>query len=240
MRVGPGTRDTRALIYGSVLVGGILGVRYVVVPSIDAYVELRQRIGIEREALWRERSLVGAARTLGGEFESHSEWLLRSAPRLYGASASEPPDAMFLRYLEGAVASTGVSLASIREGSNGSQSPPEDDSSAADEVSGDDGELTVEITGSGAARLVRPMRSTLEGEGGFEDVLTLVAALETGPKTVVIEGLKLEATPTPPDLIERILFRIDVVGFALDTGTEQRGHRGPGDTRVEPPAGRSP
>jgi len=170
-------RDRRALGLGMLVLA--LGlVRFVLVPSAAQLAELRAAVAAERDLLARERDLLASVGTRADAGDALVEALATYGHRMYPPGAA--PDIHLRRLAE----ASNVSVISI-------QRLPSPDSVATD-------------TG---ARAHTPMtRLRLQGESDLEGALSLLGALATADRLLVVEELELShqqpVVSTDPEILQ--------------------------------------
>jgi hypothetical protein len=203
-------RDRRAVTVGAALLGPALFWTLAVSPYLDALGEASERLAGERSLLRREQELVASAREYPGAFDAGAERLLKAAPRLMGGENDGAASAAVAGYVRRLSGIASAHLTRVEPGPSRAGG-------------GGITALPVEIT----------------GESDLEGLLSLLQMLETGPKLVDVEDLRLEAsdapgvggaayattpffTPTGGAQPEVINFRFTVTGFTL-AAPEARG-----------------
>lgn len=198
-------RDRKAIRLGAaILVPGLLWA-FALAPYLQALQSQQARLADERGLLARELELLGQARGFRGAFDRGARTLLAVAPRLTGGDDDAAAGAAVAGYVRRLAQMGGANVTRVDPG------PARD-------------------AGGGLAAL--PVAVT--GEADLEGLMTLLQMLETGPKLVRVDQLKIEAqdgpavggasySPTPFFVApgggsEVIRFTFTATGYALATG----------------------
>lgn len=164
MPISLNARDRRALLAGALLLGPIGLWRFVVAPGAAQLSELRSEVAVERDLLARERGLLAASSGNRQRSENLVGALVTYAPRIF--SIKEMPE----EYVRRIADESNVVLHQVVR-------LPENDSSS-------EGRPTAEAS-------VRPISLRVFGESDLEGVLSLLAALQTEERLLVVEELEL-------------------------------------------------
>lgn len=190
-------RDRRALLLGSLLL--IPGFFWILIarPYMRALDNVSVRLAAEQDLLARERSVLAAADRYPTEIERGAERLLEAASRLFGGASSGVASAHLARYLQ-ELAQGGPALLTRLE------------------------PVAEEPAGTGLLAL--PLH--VLGESDLEGLLTLLHSLESGPKLVRVDDLKIRgvrnATRTGAEEAEVLSFEFKATGFMLTEPEEKR------------------
>lgn len=206
-------RDRRAIWIGAAVLAPGLAWSLAAVPYLAAVADARDRLEAERALLGRELRLVASAADYPAAFDAGAERLLAAVPRLMGGDDDGAAAAALAGYLRRLAAVGGANLTRVEP-------------AAAYDAGGG----------------VRALPAGVTGETDLEGLLTFLQLLESGPKLVHVEDLRLEAsgasTPalapyanspfwSPEAQPEVITFRFTATAFALFA---------PGEGAAAPPA----
>ncbi|HEU0055560.1 MAG TPA: type II secretion system protein GspM [Longimicrobium sp.] len=214
-------RDRRAVALGAALLAPALFWTLAVSPYLDALGAANERLASERSLLRREQELVASAREYPKAFDAGAERLLRAAPRLMGGENDGAASAAVAGYVRRLAGIASAHLTRVEPGAS-------------------------RAAGGGVTAL--PVAVT--GESDLEGLLSFLQMLETGPKLVDVDDLRLEASDAPgavgatysatpfftpstaqPEVIH---FQFTVTGFTL-AAPEARGPPRPATTQDERP-----
>ncbi|HEX2092400.1 MAG TPA: type II secretion system protein GspM [Longimicrobiaceae bacterium] len=185
-------RDRRAAGVGGAVAAAALLFRFAVLPYAGAVEDTRTTLLRERERLARERALLSGARAYPEEFGVLGGRFLAGIPRLLPGGSVAAAQAALARRVDGVAAEGPVLLTRLEP-------------------------LPARPARDGYLAL--PLQ--VEGESDLEGLLTLLAALESGPTLFHLENLAVErkggiAPGTQVAGPEALAFRFTVVGFALE------------------------
>lgn len=199
-------RDRRAVTWGAILLGPALFWSHVVRPYLSAVDDAKVRLEADRAVLKRELAVLGASDVYPAEFRVGADRLLKAAPRLVGGDDDGAAAAALAGYLRRVAQLGRASITRVEP-------------AATRDVGGGITALPVDVS----------------GESDLEGLLTFLRLLETGPKLLHVESLRIEAnsggtpaagasyalTPFIPgtapstDVPEIISFRFTATGFTL-------------------------
>jgi hypothetical protein len=196
-------RDRRAALLGAAVLAPALAWTLAVSPYLGALADARDRLDAERALLAKERALVAAGAEYPRAFEAGAARLLKAAPRLMGGDDDGAASAAVAGYVRRVAKLASAHVERVEP-------------------------AATRAAGTGVTAL--PV--AVHGEGDLEGVLTLLHLLETGPKLVHLDDLRLEAeerrthagasyavtpffTATAAEAPEVIRFRLTVTGFTL-------------------------
>ena len=161
-------RDRRAVLIGAaVLVPGLLW-SLVASPYLSAVADANERLAAERGLLRRELELLASASEYPKAFDAGAERLLKAAPRLMGGEDDGSASAAMAGYVRRLARMGGANLTRVEP-------------AAAFDAGGGVRALPVAVT----------------GETDLEGLLTFLQLIESGPKLVHVQELRLEAAGGP-------------------------------------------
>ena len=191
-------RDRRALLLGAAVLGPALVWTLAVAPYFRALSDARERLTSERSLLRRELELLATAADYPKAFDAGAQRLLKAAPRLMGGETDGAASAAAAGYVRRLATIASASLSRVEPG-----------------------EARVSADG------VTALPVGVSGESDLEGLLTFLQMIETGPKLVHVEDLRMEAqgggagvvvnpfyTPLGPQP-EVITFRFTATAFTL-------------------------
>lgn len=190
-------RDRRALLLGSLLL--IPGLFWILAarPYMRSLDDVSERLTAERDLLARESGVLAVADRYPGEIEGGAERLLEAASRLFGGASSGVASAHLARYLQ-EMAQGGPALLTRLE------------------------PVAEEPAGKGLLALPLHVR----GETDLEGLLTLLHSLESGPKLVRVDDLKIRgvrnAQSPGSDEAEVLSFEFKATGYMLTEPEDDR------------------
>lgn len=182
------SRDRRALVLGSTIVGlslfGVFGVK----PFMKSLADDRDRLASERETLARERAAVDAARRNPHLQQVADSAMSAMTPRLFEGQDDGIAGAELDLWVTDVAHESRVFLPTVTT-----------------------------RTGSTSAAGIRMLRSEIRGESDLRGILTFLRALETGDKLVRVERIDLSRAPnaSDDDETETISMAATIIGFAL-------------------------
>ncbi|HYH83185.1 MAG TPA: type II secretion system protein GspM [Longimicrobium sp.] len=198
-------RDRRAVLLGAALLLPALLWTLVASPWLDALHSRRARLDEARRLLGRELELLAQARGFPRVFDQGARRLLAEAPRLMGGDDDAAAGAAVAGYVRRLARMGGANVTRVEP------APVHD-------AGGDVTALPVAVT----------------GEADLEGLMSFLQLLETGPKLVRVDQLKIEAqdgpatagaaySPTPFFVApgggsEVIRFTFTATGYTLATG----------------------
>ena len=185
-------RDRRAALLGGAVTAAAVLARFVILPYMQAVEEARGALLRERELFTQERELLAGARAYREEFGVLGERFLAGIPRLLPGGTAATAQAALARRVDRLAAEGPVLLTRLEP-------------------------LPARPGRDGYVEL--PLQ--VEGESDLEGLLSLLAALESGPTLIHVETLAVERKgATAPgeraDAAEVLAFRFAAAGFALD------------------------
>jgi type II secretion system (T2SS) protein M len=181
-------RDRRAVLLGAVLLAPALFYIWGIKPYIAALDDTRQQLAIERDALSRERAAIAAARK-NPELQHLADSAMRAmTPRLFEGRDDVMASAELASFLGEMARTRHVWL---------------QDAATRPAV----------LSPSG----VRTLRVEIRAESDLQGVLSLLQALETGPKLVRVERLDLSRQPNRSEEggAETLALSATISGFAI-------------------------
>ncbi|HEX6745862.1 MAG TPA: type II secretion system protein GspM [Longimicrobium sp.] len=204
-RISITPRDRKAITVGAaILVPGLIWA-FAVSPYLHALRSAESKLGDERRLLRRELELLAEARGYPAAFADGAKKLLAVAPRLTGGDDDAAAGAAVAGYVRRLAQMGGANVTRVDP-------------------------APVRDAGGGITAL--PVAVT--GEADLEGVMNLLQLLETGPKLVRVDELKIEAqdgpvaagaayAPTPFFVAagggsEVIRFSFTATGYTLATG----------------------
>jgi type II secretory pathway component PulM len=187
-------RDRRALRLGAALLLCAAFVRFGGLPLVAALSESRSAFQRETALLNREYRLLRDARALPARFDTAANEYLSLATALLPGSTADEIIAHLAARVERIAARSPVLLTRIEQ-------------------------ITADADTSG----IEAYRLRVEGEGDLEGILSVVAALEAGPRLLRVDDLSLHTRNSEaliPDVglggeLDVIAFALVVTGFAL-------------------------
>jgi hypothetical protein len=163
-----GPRDLRAIRIGAGLLAPALAWSLAISPWLAAEADARDRLATERGLLRRELQLLASASSYPRAFDAGAATLLAAAPRLMSGGDEGAASAALAGYLRRMAGAAGANLTRVEPAPS---------------------------TEAGGG--VRALPIAVTGESDLEGLLTLLRALESGPKLLSIRDLHLEAAATP-------------------------------------------
>ncbi|HEX8244132.1 MAG TPA: type II secretion system protein GspM [Longimicrobium sp.] len=198
-------RDRNAITLGAAVLVPALAWTFAIAPYLHALQAARQKLDDERALLRRELVLLAEARSYPQTFADGARKLLAVAPRLAGGNDDAAAGAAVAGYVRRLAQMGGANVTRVDPG------PARD-------------------AGGGITAL--PV--AVIGEADLEGVMTFLQMLETGPKLVRVDELRIEAqdgpvtagasySPTPFFVApgggsEVIRFSFTATGYSLATG----------------------
>ncbi|MFL5540133.1 MAG: type II secretion system protein GspM [Longimicrobiaceae bacterium] len=198
-------RDRRTISLGAAVLVPALVWTFAVSPYLHARRSSREKLRDERGLLRRELVLLAEARSYPQTFADGARKLLAVAPRLTGGNDDAAADAAVAGYVRRLAQMGGANVTRV-------------DPAPARDAGGGITALPVAVI----------------GEADLEGVMTLLQMLETGPKLVRVDDLKIEAqdgpvtagasySPTPFFVApgggsEVIRFSFTATGYSIATG----------------------
>ena len=184
------TRDRRALRLGALILGPALLWALVAAPYLRAVKDTGERIDAERQLLQREIELLASADRLPEILDTGADRLRQAAERLFGGGNPAIASAAVAEYLQTRARASRVLLTGL------------DPAPTEEPVEG---------------VLVLPLR--VQGETDLEGLLTFIHSLESGPKLVRLEDLRVQGLRTGATLgaddVEVLTFGLSASGYML-------------------------
>lgn len=222
-----GPRDRRAVLLGTAVLAPALAWAFAVRPYLGAVADAGDRLAVERRLLRGELELVAAAPAYPRAFEEGAQRLLAAAARLMGGDDEGAASAALAGYLRRMAQAGGANLTRVEP------------AAAADAGTG-----------------VRALPVAVTGETDLEGLLTFLQLLESGPRLVHVQDLRVEAAappaqgaayaaspylPAPDAQPEVITFRFTATAFTLaqpgnGAGVEEDADAPPSTESAEPSA----
>jgi len=198
-------RDLKTIRLGAAILVPALLWAFALAPYLQALQSRQARLADERRLLARELELLAQAKGFRGAFDRGARGLLAVAPRLTGGDDDAAAGAAVAGYVRRLAQMGGANVTRVDPG-------------PAREAGGGLAALPVAVT----------------GEADLEGLMTFLQMLETGPKLVRVDQLKIEAqdgpvvagaaySPTPFFVApgggsEVIRFTFTATGYGLATG----------------------
>ena len=188
-----GTRDRRALLIGAAIIAPALLWKVAVAPYLGAVADARARLASERALLERELELLAASALYPAAIERAAALLIEAAPRLFAADNPTVASAELAGYVQEVARSSRVLLTRVEP-------------------------RPAEPGGTGLVAL--PL--DIEGETDLEGLMTFLRRVESGPRRVRIDDLRIDglraAAARPSDGSETLGFTLTARGYMLDAG----------------------
>lgn len=163
-----GPRDRRAVLIGAAVLAPAFAWTFAVAPYLAAVADAGDRLALERRLLRGELELLASASAYPEAFDAGAERLLAAAPRLMAGDDEGAAAAALAGYVR--------RLAQV-----GTANLTRVEPAAAYDAGGGVRALPVGVT----------------GETDLEGLLTFLQLLESGPKLVHVQELRLEAAAAP-------------------------------------------
>jgi hypothetical protein len=163
-----GPRDRRAVLIGAAVLAPAFAWTFAAAPYLAAVADAGDRLALERRLLRGELELLASASAYPDAFDAGAERLLAAAPRLMAGDDEGAAAAALAGYVR--------RLAQV-----GTANLTRVEPAAAYDAGGGVRALPVGVT----------------GETDLEGLLTFLQLLESGPKLVHVQELRLEASATP-------------------------------------------
>lgn len=199
-------RDRRALTLAGCAAGTMLLWSAVISPYAQALRDAHGRLQNVRELLQKEQQVVAEASGYPAAWDTGSARLLGMAPRLLGGANDGASSAALAGYIQNAAEASGVLIVQLEP-----------------------------LTSQSVGGEVTAVGVRLRGEGDLEGVLSLLGALENGPKLVRVGELRIELTggstwdAASPEVLS---FQLSAQGYTLgDTLARTAGHKAIGRSR---------
>lgn len=185
-------RDRRALAIGGALLVPALLFALVVRPLAGGVGETRERVREQRELLARERGLVAEAPRYPARLRRAEAALRAEAPRLFRGIDGLAAASALEEYVSDAAERNRVSVR---------QSESRD--------------------GETVAEGITALQVDLQGEGDLRGILSLLRALDSGPRLVRVEQLAIEARGAGDNA--PLSFNLTAIGYAMSMDAADEG-----------------
>ncbi len=163
-----GPRDRRAVLIGAAVLAPAFAWTFAAAPYLAAVADARDRLALERRLLRGELELLASASAYPKAFDAGAERLLAAAPRLMAGDDEGAAAAALAGYVRRLAQMGTANLTRVEP------APSYD-------------------AGGG----VRALPVGVTGETDLEGLLTFLQLLESGPKLVHVQELRLEAAAAP-------------------------------------------
>lgn len=163
-----GPRDRRAILIGAAVLAPAFAWTFAAAPYLSAVADARDRLELERRLLRGELELLASASAYPKAFDAGAERLLAAAPRLMAGDDEGAAAAALAGYVRRLARMGTANLTRVEP------APSYD-------------------AGGG----VRALPAGVTGETDLEGLLTFLQLIESGPKLVHVQELRLEAASAP-------------------------------------------
>lgn len=186
-------RERRALIIGALIAVPIVGWGVGARPYMSTLGEMKSRLANERQLLARELGVLEAAGDYPEELRRSGRALLQASSRLMGGGKPGLASANFARYLQAVAQEERVLLSRVDP-------------------------KPAEPAGTGLLSLTLMVR----GESDLEGVMRFLQSLESGPKLVRLENLRIQSAGGGLPSQEMEILSFDFVATAYMLVEEQK------------------
>lgn len=183
-------RERKVLLWGALITIPALMYTFAFKPLRASYVDKREQLEFERDALARERAAIAAAKR-SPELQHVADSLMQTTgQRLFSSSDDVMASAELGTYIRELAEKNHLLLTSATTGA-------------------------VPKTKA----VVRSLSDDIRGESDLQGVLEFLHALEQGPKLVRVSRIDISRPTRDADDIETVLFAATVTGYALPPET---------------------
>lgn len=179
-------RERKVLIWGALIAIPALLFTFAFKPLRASFVDKREQLEFERDALARERAAIAAAKQ-NPQLQQIADSLMKTtAQRLFSSSDDVIASAELGTYIRELAEQNHVLLTSANTGS-----VPK------------------------AKSVVRTLSDDVRGASDLQGIMEFLQALEHGPKLVRVSRIDISRPTRDADDIETVLFAATITGYAL-------------------------